>query len=169
MGPAAFALVPALVVAGCLLAPATWHAVWDAAHNGPPAIRPVFLGISQNLDNILLLQIRIGILFPLFVFLGLRARNSDSGFHKRMMITAPAMALPAAFDRIEWIPHTLPHGPLSTDLYPLLALAPCWRGICSETGASIALTGSCWPSICRPRCWSITPGTSHGGTRRSGG
>jgi len=124
MGPAAYALVPALVLAGCLLAPATWHAVWDAAHNGPPETRPALLGVSHNLDNVLLLQIRIGILFPLLLFLGLRARNSDAGFHKRMMIIAPAMALPAAFDRIEWIPHTLPQDPLSTELYPLLALAP---------------------------------------------
>jgi hypothetical protein len=124
IGPAAYALVPALVVAGCLLAPATWHSVWDAAHNGPPEIRPALLDVSRELDNILLLQMRIGILFPLLLFLGLRARNGDAGFHKRMMIIAPAMALPAAFDRIAWIPHTMPQNPLSTELYPLLALAP---------------------------------------------
>ena len=124
IGPAAYVLVPALVVAGCLLASATWHAVWDAAHNGPPEIRPVLLGISRELDNILLLQVRVGILFPLLLFLGLQARTSDAGFHKRMMIVAPAMALPAAFDRIAWIPHTLPQNPLSTELYPVLALAP---------------------------------------------
>jgi hypothetical protein len=124
IGPAASVLVPALVVAGFLLASATWHAVWDAAHNGPPAMRPALLEVSRELDNILLLQIRVGVLFVLFVFLGLRARNSDAGFHKRMMMIAPAMALPAAFDRITWIPHTLPQDPLSTELYPLLALAP---------------------------------------------
>jgi hypothetical protein len=124
IGPAAYVLAPALVVAGCLLAPATWHSVWDAAHNGPLEIRPALLNLSGALDNILLLQLRIGILFPLLLFLGLRARNSDVGFHKRMMIIAPAMALPAAFDRIAWIPHTLPQNPLTTELYPLLALAP---------------------------------------------
>lgn len=124
IGPVAFVLVPALVVAGTLLASATWHAVWDAAHNGPAEIRPALLGVSSELDNILLLQIRIGILFPLLLFLGLRARHIDAGLHKRMMMIAPAMALPAAFDRIGWIPHTMPQDPLSTELYPLLALAP---------------------------------------------
>lgn len=124
IGPVAYVLVPALVVAGTLLASATWHAVWDAAQNGPTEIRPTMLGISRELDNILLLQIRIGVLFPLFLYLGLRARHSDAGLHKRMMMIAPAIALPAAFDRIIWIPHTMPQNPLSTELYPLLALAP---------------------------------------------
>ena len=75
-------------------------------------------------DNIMLLQLRIGLLFPLLLVLGLRARDRNSGFHKRMMIMAPATALPAAFDRIAWLPHTLPESPLSPDLYVLSALAP---------------------------------------------
>jgi hypothetical protein len=82
------------------------------------------LDVSHELDNILLLQTQIGILFPLFLFLGLQARKTDAGFHKRMMIIAPALALPAAFDRITWLPSTLPHSPMSAELYPLLALAP---------------------------------------------
>lgn len=123
-GSVAYVLVPALVVAGSLLAAATWHVVWDAAHNGPPEIRPALLDVSRELDNILLLQLRVCVLFALLLFLGLQARDSDVGLHKRMMIMAPATALPAAFDRITWIPHTLPEDPLSTALYPLLALAP---------------------------------------------
>ena len=75
-------------------------------------------------DNIMLLQLRIGILFPVLLAIGLMARERNSGFHKRMMIMAPAAALPAAFDRITWIPHTLPESPLSADLYVLFALAP---------------------------------------------
>lgn len=124
IGPAAMVLVPALVVAGIVLVPTTWHSIWDAAHHAPLAARPALLELSSRLDNIMLLQMRIGILFPLFLFLGLKARDRDAGFHKRMMILAPAMALPAAFDRITWIPSTFPAGPLSTDLYPLLAIAP---------------------------------------------
>ena len=124
IGPVVYLLIPMLVVAGFLLASATWHMVWYASQNGPPEIRSAMLSLSSALDNILLLQIRIGILFPLFLFLGLRARNSDLGFHKRMMIIGPAMALPAAFDRIVWLPATMPQSPLSTELYPLLALAP---------------------------------------------
>lgn len=124
IGPVAYVLVPALIVAGCLLAPATWHSVWYAAHNGPPGIRWPLLEVSRELDNILLLQIRVGILFPLLVFLALKVRNRDAGLHKRLMMIAPAMALPAAFDRITWIPTTLPASPLTADLYPLLVLAP---------------------------------------------
>jgi len=124
VGSAVYLLAPALIVAGFLLATTTWHGVWYAAHDGPMEIRSGMLILSRMLDNIMLLQIRIAILFALFLFLGLQARKVDSGFHKRMMIFAPAMALPAAFDRITWIPTTLPQGPLSTEVYPLLALAP---------------------------------------------
>jgi hypothetical protein len=41
-----------------------------------------------------------------------------------MMILATATALPAAIDRIEWLPSTLPVSPLSTDLYLLAILSP---------------------------------------------
>ena len=75
-------------------------------------------------NNIMLVQIRIGVLFPLFLLIAVLARKNDSGLHKRMMFLAIAPALPAAFDRITWIPHTLPDSPLSPDLYVLLALSP---------------------------------------------
>jgi len=124
IGPVVYLLAPALIVVGFLLASGTWHGVWHAAHDGPMQIRTAMLNLSQRLDNILLLQIQVGILFALLLFLGLQARKTDRGFHKRMMIIAPAMALPAAFDRITWIPTTMPHSALSAELYPLLALAP---------------------------------------------
>jgi hypothetical protein len=77
-----------------------------------------------ELDNILLFQLRIGILFPLFLFIGLRARKVDSGLHKRMMILGTAVTLPAAINRITWLPSTLPANPLSTEFYVLLAVSP---------------------------------------------
>lgn len=79
---------------------------------------------SPALDNIMLLQLRIGILFPLFLIIALRARGKDAGVHKRMMILATAMALPAGIDRIPWLPTTLPGSPLAPDLYTLLAVSP---------------------------------------------
>lgn len=72
----------------------------------------------------MLLQLRIGILFPLFLLIGLKARGRNAGMHKRMMILATAMALPAGIDRIPWLPATLPQSPLSPDLYTLLAVSP---------------------------------------------
>lgn len=124
IGPVVFLFAPALIVVGFLLASGSWYGIWHAAHDGPMEIRAAMLNLSSLLDNLLLLQIQVGILFPLFLFVGLRARKDDPGFHKRMMIIAPAMALPAAFDRITWIPTTMPLSPMSAELYPLLALAP---------------------------------------------
>lgn len=124
LGLAAMVLVPALVVAGMMLAFANYHAIWNAAHLGPPAVRAAAIPIVPFLENILFLQMRIGILFALFIAIGLRARNRDAGFHKRMMILATAITLPAAIDRMEWLPTTLPASPLATDLYVLLAISP---------------------------------------------
>ena len=72
----------------------------------------------------MLLQLRIGILFPMFLFIGLRARGREAGLHKRMMILATALALPAGIDRIPWLPTTMPGSPLAPDLYTLLAVSP---------------------------------------------
>ena len=64
------------------------------------------------------------VLYPLFIWLGLRARALDAGLHKRMMILATAVTLPAAIDRMDWLPTTLPVSPLASDLYVLLAISP---------------------------------------------
>lgn len=124
IGPLAMIVAPALVIVGFILVPTTYHGLWSAAQSAPPGIREAAQARLPQVDNIMLLQLRIGFLFPILLALGLRARNRNSGFHKRMMIMAPATALPAAFDRITWIPHSLPDSPLSPDLYVLLALAP---------------------------------------------
>lgn len=124
MGAFGGVLAALLVVIGLILAPTMYHQVWDSIATAPPEAQAKLRDLNHLQDNILLLQLRIAVLFPLFLWLGLRARATDSGFHKRMMIIATAMPLPAAFDRITWIPHTFPANPLSTDLYPLLALAP---------------------------------------------
>lgn len=124
LGPIGGVLAIALVIVGFILVPTIYRSVWGAAHFGPPAVAEAMSAFLPRLDNIALLQIRIGLLFSILLVLGLRARERDSGFHKRMMIIAPATALPAAFDRITWIPHTLPASPVSPDLYVLLAIAP---------------------------------------------
>lgn len=124
IGPIGGLLAAALVVAGVVVAPTMYHQVWDGIAVAPPEAKEALRQINHVQDNILLLQMRIGILFPLLIALGLRARQTDSGFHKRMMILAPATALPAAIDRITWLPHSMPASPLSPDLYVLAALAP---------------------------------------------
>ena len=122
LGIAAFALVPVLVVVGVVLAPTMYHQVWNGAHFGPPPVRQALARVVPQLENILLLQMRVGILFPLFVMIGLKARASDAGMHKRMMFLGTSVALGASIDRMAWLPST--SIPLSTDLWILLVLSP---------------------------------------------
>lgn len=124
VGRAGMVLVPALVLAGLILVPTIYHSVAHAAETAPPDVASKMKERLTQLDDIMLFQLRIGILFPLFLFTGLRARKSDSGLHKRMMILGTAVALPAAIDRMTWLPSTLPASPLSTEFYTLLAVSP---------------------------------------------
>ena len=124
IGPVGGVLAVALVIVGFVLVPTIYREVWGAANFGPPPVREAMSAFISRLDDIALLQIRIGFVFPILLALGLRARNGDSGFHKRMMIIAPATALPAAFDRITWLPTTFPQSPVAPDLYVLVAIAP---------------------------------------------
>jgi hypothetical protein len=124
VGILAFALVPLLVVIGTVLAPTIYHQVWTMAQSAPPDMKATLQQRLLDLDNILLLQMRIGILFPLFLAIALLARGDNAGLHKRMMFLATAMPLPAAIDRMGWLPTTLPASPVATDLYLLAAVSP---------------------------------------------
>jgi hypothetical protein len=123
-GPVGGLLAAALVVVGFILAPTMYHQVADGLSVAPPEAHPAIRELLVRLDNILLLQVQAGVLFALFIGLGLAARQNDPGIHKRMMLIAPTMALGAAFARMTWLPTTMPHSPLAIDLYQLLALAP---------------------------------------------
>jgi hypothetical protein len=124
LGLAAIVLGPALVVVGFILVPTIYHLNWNAAQTAQPDVQAALQQRLLRSENIMLLQTRIGVLFPLLLLIGLLARKTNPGLHKRMMILSVAVAMPAAFDRITWIPHTLPLSPISPDLYVLLAIAP---------------------------------------------
>ena len=124
VGPVGALLAIALVIVGVILAPTMYHQVSEGLRAAPPEARAPLQDLLLRLDNILLLQMQAGLLFSLYVALGVSARSRDSGFHKRMMVIAPAMALGAAFARMTWLPHSLPASPLSIVLYQMLALAP---------------------------------------------
>ena len=124
LGVAGLAIGPALVIVGFILVPTMYHQIWSGMQAAPPPVQAAMQEGLRNFDNIMLLQIRIGILFPIFLTIALLARRTDSGLHKRMMLLSVAPALPAAFDRMSWMPTTLPASPLSPDLYTLMAIAP---------------------------------------------
>ena len=124
LGVAALAVAAALVVVGLILVPTMYHYVWRAALTSSPVAHDKLQKIVLRRDNVMLLQLRVGLLFPLFLWIGARARERDGGLHKRMMILATALPLVAGIDRITWLPTTNPASPLSTDLYILLAVTP---------------------------------------------
>jgi hypothetical protein len=124
LGVAAAVIVPALVVAGFMVAPTIYQETVHAAQNAPQEAREQLQGALFRKENILLNQIRMGILFPLFLTIALMARRSDPGIHKRMTILATAVVLGPAIVRIPGLPTTFPASPVATDLYTLLAIAP---------------------------------------------
>ena len=124
LGLLAMVIAPALVVVGFVLVPTMYHQLWNSAQTAPPEVRARLEEGLHISENIKLLQLRIGVLFPILLFVGLRARGRDHGLHKRMMILATAMALPAGIDRIDWLPTTLPASPVATDLYTVVAISP---------------------------------------------
>jgi hypothetical protein len=124
VGIAAFVLVPALVVVGLILAPTMYYQTWHALQTASPEARAKLEAALARSENIKLLQLRIGLLFPLFIAIALKARRVSAGLHKRMMFLATAMPLPAAIDRMNWLPTTLPASPVATDFYILLAVSP---------------------------------------------
>lgn len=124
LGLAAMVIAPAIVIVGFILVSTNYHAVWNAMLAAPEGAREELQEVTRIVDNIMLLQLRIGILFPLLLLIGLRARGSNAGLHKRMMILATAVTLPAGIDRIPWLPTTLPMSPAAPDLYTLLAISP---------------------------------------------
>jgi hypothetical protein len=124
LGLVSMLLVPAIVLVGFLLARGNYLGLWGAAQAAAPEAQAAMLAVVNHIENILLLQIRIGILFPILIWIALRARRGEPGLHKRMMILATAIALPAGIDRIPWLPSTLPASPLAPDFYTLVAISP---------------------------------------------
>ncbi|BFI96501.1 MAG: hypothetical protein RSP_20110 [Rhodanobacter sp.] len=124
LGRLALGLLPAIIVVGFILVPTIYQQVWNGARAAPPPIQARLRQTLHFLDNLALVQFRIGILFPVCIGLALHALRRDPGFHKRMMFLATAIPLQAAIGRLAWLPSTVPASPLSLDLYVLLAVSP---------------------------------------------
>jgi hypothetical protein len=124
LGLVAIVLAPAMIIAGLVLAPTTYHSLLQAAHFGPPAGRQQMMWIAEALENVLLIQITLGTLFALFITIGLSARERDPGVHKRMMILAIAPMMTASFDRMTWLPTTNPVSFHASELWVLVGILP---------------------------------------------
>jgi len=124
LGIAAFAIAPAIVIVGVILVPTMFYQTWDALQIATGAEADKLRGALARRENIMLVQMRLGLLFPLFLAIGLRARGNNAGLHKRMMILATAMALPNAINRIHWLPMGYPASFVAVDLYVLVAVSP---------------------------------------------
>ena len=135
LGLLGFGLAALLVLVGFFLVPTMYAQVWNGAHFGPPEVREILQKQLPVVDDIALLQYRIGILFPLFLAIAFRARGRNAGMHKRMIFLATAMATPAAFDRITWLPTTMPASPVAPDLYVQVVAAR------DALGKNVARTG----------------------------
>jgi hypothetical protein len=76
-------------------------------------------------NNILLVQIRAIVLFPVFFLWALRTRFTDARTHKRMALLATLVLLDAAIARMSWLPYNeFPKHYLAVHLYLLALLVP---------------------------------------------
>lgn len=76
-------------------------------------------------NNILFVQIRSIVMFPLFFVWALRTRRTDPQTHKRMMLLATLMLLDAAIARMSSLPYNqFPKDYMAIHLYLLLLLVP---------------------------------------------
>jgi hypothetical protein len=64
----------------------------------------VELGLGALAANILFMQIRVIVMFPIFIIWALAARVRDPETHKRAMILASILPIGAALGRMTWIP-----------------------------------------------------------------
>lgn len=124
LGMAGMVLAPVVVVIGLVLSPTMYHQLWNGLHAAPGGLNEAAQMALMVQARITLLQMQIGVLFPLVVALALYARKRDFATHKRLMILVPAAPLIAAIDRMRWLPNNFPMSPIGSEAYVLLLIAP---------------------------------------------
>ncbi|HSM54067.1 MAG TPA: hypothetical protein VK839_07810 [Erythrobacter sp.] len=124
LGVLGMVLAPALVLAGVVLVPTNLQSMIAFAEDKPPEVQAEVQGFLRYMTDIAIIQFRAGICFLLLVFLALRARKRDSGLHKRLIILATIVPIPAALDRMPFLYHSMPESPWTVDLWPLFCIAP---------------------------------------------
>lgn len=123
-GMVGLVLAPTLVLVGMALVPINAQAYVDWVATAPADLQAKADAQMQRSANIMLIQFRTGITFLALVWIALRARRPDSATHKRLLILATTVPLSAAFNRMTWLPTSMPESPLSGDLWQLVLIAP---------------------------------------------
>ena len=131
LGMTAVVIAPAVVVAGFFMMTTMYHFNWALLQAAPPEAAEVG---KKFLDSLMMGQVQTMALFGVFVTWALLVRRTDPGMHKRLLILATVLPLPAAIDRIDWLPSTMPDSPLSPFLYTLLWIAPMFFWDLIRTG-----------------------------------
>lgn len=112
LGVASFVLAPALLAGLIAVTIVRYHDLTAA-------------GVGTIASNILLLQIRSIVLFPLFFAWAMAVRRTDGQTHKRMLILATFVLLDAAVGRHTWLPaNDITVSYDATHAYWLLLLLP---------------------------------------------
>ena len=124
LGLTAVVLAPALVIVGFVLVPTIYHMNLGVFQAAAPAAKAAAQRALNSNENIMLMQMRAGIMFSVMVTIALLSRKTDAGLHKRLMFLAIAPALSAATARLTWLPSTMPAIPLSIDAFSLLSILP---------------------------------------------
>ena len=124
LGIAGAVLAPAMVIVGFLLIPAMDGQVIDGIRHGPPPVAEQLRAILPIVLNIMAVQIRAGLVFAILVTVALATRRAAPDVHKRLMFLATLAPLPAATDRMSWLPTSIPGSALTIELWPLVILAP---------------------------------------------
>jgi hypothetical protein len=125
LGMASVVLAPLMVITGIVLVPTMFHQNWAGMQNPPPGVDLGGIEIAKKfLSSLVAAQLAVGVMFAVFVTWALAVRKTDSGMHKRLMILATVLPLPAAIDRIGWIPSSYPTSFLSPALYTVLWITP---------------------------------------------
>ena len=128
LGVVGAALALGLVVAIPILLHTTYATIWEQVHNPPPTLPPAayaeIVAAQGEVADVALGGARTAIWFFQLIVWAVIARRTDPSLHKRLMILATVALLPAAIDRITFLPSTMPASSLSPDLYPVLWIMP---------------------------------------------
>jgi hypothetical protein len=151
LGMIALLIAPAIVIVGFMLVPVRQAQLYAMIAAAPADVAAYLRAeVVPFVTNIMLAQIRIGIVFPILVGLALYYRKKNSDTHKRLMVLATIAPLAAATDRMLFLPTTMPASPLTVDIYPLLVIAPMFLWDLYRRGGRIERSYVIWFAVTLP-------------------